>query len=228
MKVHAINKMDRHMKNLIIAMSMTLPVLCGAVAQAADQETAIFAGGCFWCVESDFESVAGVTEAISGFIGGLAKTASYKKISNGGTGHYEAVQIKYDPSVVSYETLVDIFWRSIDATDDGGQFCDRGDSYKSAIFTLNAAQFKRAKASKKELEESGRLPKPVVTKILHASPFYPAGSYHQNYYKQKSIVITRYGPIKKKTAYKKYRKACGRDARVTELWGKDAFIVAGE
>jgi peptide-methionine (S)-S-oxide reductase len=212
-----------------------LPTLCtiplfltaGFTANATELETTVFAGGCFWCVESDFESVKGVTDAVSGYIGGSAGTATYKQIGKGGTGHYEAVKITYDPSVVSYADLVDIFWRSIDATDAGGQFCDRGDSYKSALFALNDEQRRIAENSKEELDASGRLGKSIATKVLNATAFYPAEEYHQDYYKKSDLVLTRYGPKTKKEAYKKYRKACGRDARVRALWGDDAFTNAG-
>ncbi len=197
-------------------------------AYAAELETVIFAGGCFWCVEADYESVAGVTGAVSGYTGGSAKTAKYKQVSKGSTDHYESVKITFDPSVISFENIVDIFWRSIDATDAGGQFCDRGDSYKTAIFTASDQQYEIAKKSKIDLDASGRLPAPVVTKILKADAFYPAEDYHQDYHTKSDLVLTRYGPISKKKAYKKYRKACGRDARVIQLWGDDAFVIAGQ
>lgn len=171
------------MKNKAAFLILSLLPFSGTAAWAAETETAIFAGGCFWCVESDFESVAGVTEATSGYIGGSAKTANYKQIGKGGTGHYEAVKIEYDPAVVSYGKLVDIFWRSIDPLDAGGQFCDRGDSYRSAIFSLNKAQHKTAQSIKKAIDDSGRLSASIATEILPASTFYPAEEYHQNYYK---------------------------------------------
>jgi peptide-methionine (S)-S-oxide reductase len=213
----------------IIPTLCTIPLFltAGIAANAADLQTTVFAGGCFWCVESDFESVKGVTDAVSGYIGGSAETATYKRINKGGTGHYEAVKITYDPSVIDYAKLLDIFWRSIDATDAGGQFCDRGASYKSALFVLNDEQRRIAETSKKELDASGRLGKPIVTKVFNAAMFYPAEEYHQDYYKKSDLVLTRYGPKTKKEAYKKYRKACGRDARVRELWGDDAFVHAG-
>jgi peptide-methionine (S)-S-oxide reductase len=214
------------MKILSTLYAIPLMLSTSLAVQSADLETTVFAGGCFWCVESDFESVKGVTDAVSGYIGGTADTATYKQIGKGGTGHYEAVKITYDPAIISYAKLVDIFWRSIDATDAGGQFCDRGSSYKSALFALNDEQRNIAESSKKALDVSGRLGKPVATKVLNASTFYPAEEYHQDYYKKSDLVITRYGPIAKKKAYKKYRKACGRDARVFELWGNDAFIHA--
>lgn len=201
--------------------------LLSPMAQAADIETAILAGGCFWCVEADYEKVQGVTDVVTGYIGGTAETARYKTVSKGGTGHYEAVKITYDPAQISYAHILDIFWRSIDATDAGGQFCDRGDSYKTAIFTLNDQQTATAQNSKNALDASGRLPAPVVTKIQNAGTFYPAEEYHQNYHEKTGLVLTRYGLISKKKAYKKYRTACGRDARVIQLWGQDAFVLAG-
>lgn len=215
------------MKILSTLCAIPLFLSLSPAARAADLETTVFAGGCFWCVESDFESVKGVTDAVSGYIGGSAETATYKQIGRGGTGHYEAVKITYDPSIISYGKLVDIFWRSIDATDAGGQFCDRGDSYRSALFTLSEKQRSVAVSSKKALDASGRLGKPIATKVLNAAPFYPAEEYHQDYYKKSDLVLTRYGPKTKKVAYKKYRKACGRDARVRQLWGNDAFVHAG-
>jgi len=202
--------------------------LLSPVAQAASSETAILAGGCFWCVESDYEKVHGVTDATTGYIGGASETAHYKTVSKGGTGHYEAVKITYNPDQISYAQILDIFWRSIDPTDAGGQFCDRGDSYKAAIFTLNDQQLTTAQKSKIALDASGRLPAPIVTTIQTAGTFYPAEEYHQNYHKKNGLVLTRYGLISKQKAYKKYRTACGRDARVIQLWGQDAFVLAGK
>lgn len=202
-------------------------LVLGLGTYAAKAETAIVAGGCFWCVESDFESIKGVTSVVPGYIGGAANTATYKKVSKGNTGHYEAVKITFNPAIISYEKVVDLFWRSIDPTDAGGQFCDRGNSYKSAIFPLNATQHKVATQSKKDLQSSGRLPGPIATKIAKAGAFYPAEEYHQDYYKKEDIILTRFGPLSKKKAYKKYRKACGRDARVRQIWGSDAFVHGG-
>ena len=200
--------------------------LSGAAAvSAADLKTAIFAGGCFWCVESDYEMVPGVVSAVSGYTGGTAVNANYKKVSKGRTKHLEAVQITYDANIVSYETLVDIFWRTIDPTDAGGQFCDRGDSYRTAVFALDDTQLQAAKAAKAAAQTA--LGQTIVTAVIPASAFYPAEEYHQDYYKSKKKVLTRFGRITKKDAYKRYRKACGRDARVKELWGNRAFVVAG-
>ncbi len=180
-------------------------------ARAAEKlEIATFAGGCFWCVESDFDGVPGVVKTISGYTGGLLKDPSYKQVVAGGTGHIEAVQIHFDPKKVSYEKLLDVFWHSVDPTDDGGQFCDRGLSYSTAIFANSPEQKKAAEASRKMLMEAGKLDKPVVTPIREARPFYAAEDYHQDYYKKNPL------------QYRFYRYGCGRDARIQALWGKDA------
>jgi peptide-methionine (S)-S-oxide reductase len=192
-------------------------------ANAADTKTAVLAGGCFWCVEADFEKVPGVIEAVSGFTGGSVVDPSYKQVVRGGTGHVEAVEIIYDPSVISYDQILHMFLRSVNPTDAGGQFCDRGESYATAIFVSNAAE--KATAESAIAAARGDLGQPVVTPIRDARPFYPAEDYHQDYYKQKSTVLTRFGPISKAKAYKRYRTACGRDARVKALWGDAAPFV---
>ena len=192
-------------------------------AQAAKLETAVLAGGCFWCVESDFESVPGVVDVVSGYTGGTTDNPTYKKISKGGTGHYEAAKITYDPDRVSYEQLLFMFLRSIDPTDAGGQFCDRGESYRTAIFVDNDAEKATAVAAIAEAQTT--LGQNIVTPILAASRFYDAEAYHQDYYKSKKIVITRRGPKSKAEAYKFYRQACGRDARIEALWGSDAPFI---
>lgn len=186
------------------------------MAQRAAAETAVFAGGCFWCVEADFEKVPGVTKAVSGFAGGKTKNPTYDEVTDGGTGHYEAVQVTFDPARVSYDELVRIFFRSVDPTDAGGQFCDRGDSYRTAIFA-RPGQKAEAQAAKAEAEAA--LGRAVVTPILPAGQFWPADAYHQDYYRSSDIIITRFGPRSKASAYKLYRKACGRDARLREIWG---------
>ncbi|SDI79706.1 peptide-methionine (S)-S-oxide reductase MsrA [Aliiruegeria lutimaris] len=198
-------------------------VHCGD-AKAAQTETAIFAGGCFWCVESDFESVPGVIEAVSGFTGGTVENPSYKQVVRGGTGHYEAVEITYDPAKVSYPQLVDLFFRSVDPTDAGGQFCDRGDSYRTAIFAT-PAQKPAADSGLASAQQA--LGKRIVTPVLAAQAFYPAEDYHQDYYKQDELILTRFGPRSKAKAYKLYRDSCGRDDRVRQLWGNDAPFVGG-
>ena len=192
-------------------------------ARAADTEELIVAGGCFWCVESDFESVPGVIEAVSGYTGGTTKNPTYKKIGKGGTGHYEAVKISYDPAKVSREELLHLFFRSVDPTDAGGQFCDRGESYRTAIFVSNPAEKTAASAAKSAAQQE--LGQKIVTPILDAKTFYEAEAYHQDYYKGSKIVLTRFGPIKQSKAYKRYRDACGRDQRVKTLWGMDAPFI---
>jgi peptide-methionine (S)-S-oxide reductase len=187
---------------------------------AARAETAIVAGGCFWCVESDFESVPGVKGAVSGYTGGTTKNPTYKQVGKGGTGHYEAVEINFDPGKVSYARLLELFFRSVDPTDAGGQFCDRGESYRTAIFVKNTRQRADAEAAKAEAEAA--LGRKIVTPILDAGIFYKAEAYHQNYYKGTNIVLTRRGPKSQSEAYKFYRKACGRDAKVKALWGAQA------
>jgi len=192
-------------------------------ANAAKLETAVLAGGCFWCVESDFESVPGVVDVVSGYTGGATDNPTYKKISKGGTGHYEAVEISYDPDQVSYAQLLHLFLRSIDPTDAGGQFCDRGDSYRTAIFVDGADE--KAAAAAAIAEAQTTLGLNIVTPILAASRFYDAEAYHQDYYKSKKIILTRRGLKSKAEAYKFYRQACGRDARVEALWGGDAPFI---
>lgn len=194
----------------------------GSRAQAAT-ESIVVAGGCFWCVESDFESVDGVKAAVSGYTGGTTKNPSYKDVTRGGTGHYEAVKITYDPNVVGTDELLHLFFRSVDPTDAGGQFCDRGDSYRTAIFVSNKAQKASAEAAKAKAQAD--LGRKIVTPILSASRFYKAEDYHQDYYKGTNIVITRFGPKRQSEAYKRYRKACKRDAKVKSLWGSAAPFV---
>ena len=193
-------------------------------AQAAGTEVLTVAGGCFWCVESDFERVAGVKEVVSGYTGGKKKNPTYKDVTKGGSGHYEAVQIQFDPAKVSRDQLLNMFFRSVDPTDAGGQFCDRGDSYRTAIFVSNTAENATAKAAKQAAQNA--LGQKIVTPILEATTFYEAEDYHQDYYKGSNRVLTRFGAIKQSDAYKRYRKGCGRDARVKQLWGKDAPFVS--
>ena len=168
--------------------------------------SAVFAGGCFWCTESDFEKVDGVIEAISGYTGGHLKNPTYYQVSAGGTGHLESVKVIYDPSKVTYEQLLDYFWRHVDPTDPGGQFVDRGSQYRSAIFYANETQKRLAEKSKQQLEASGKFDKPIVTDILPLGEFYPAEDYHQNYYKK--------NPIR----YHYYRYGSGRDQFLKKTW----------
>lgn len=204
-----------------------LAVLCalGLVAQnaaAQDTRTMVVAGGCFWCVEADFEKVPGVTEAVSGYTGGTLENPSYREVTRGGTGHYEAVEITYDPSEVSYRELLDLFFRSVDPTDAGGQFCDRGESYRTAIFVADAEERAAAEAAKAEAQAA--LGQEIVTPILDAAPFYLAEDYHQDYYKSdERLAVTSVGiAVPKSVAYQRYREGCGRDARVRQLWGMEA------
>ncbi len=197
---------------LALLLSAGLSLGAASLSGAAEDglEVATFAGGCFWCVEADFDAVPGVVRTVSGYTGGALADPTYKRVSAGGTGHREAVQIFFDPKQVSYAALVEIFWRSVDPTDGGGQFCDRGQSYETAIFANSLEQKQQAEASKRELQHSAVLGRPVVTPIEVAGPFYPAENYHQDYYQKSPL---RYGF---------YRYRCGRDARIEELWGEDA------
>jgi methionine-S-sulfoxide reductase len=178
----------------------------GGAAQS-QLAVATFAGGCFWCSESDFEHVPGVVDAVSGYTGGRVANPTYEQVSAGRTGHREAVRVTYDPRRVSYAQLLNVFWRSVDPVDSGGQFCDRGPQYTSAIFVANDEERRLAEASKRAIEQSGRLRRPIATAVLTAGPFYPAEPYHQAYYKK--------NPLR----YRFYRSTCGRDRRLRQLWG---------
>ena len=181
-----------------------------AQAAAPTTERAIFAGGCFWCVESDFDHVVGVISTTSGYTGGTVANPSYEQVSGKHTGHAEAVEVVFDPARVSYEKLVEHYWRTIDPTVKDRQFCDVGNPYRTAIFPVGEAQMKVALASKAALEKTKPFKESIVTEITPASTFYPAETYHQDYYKK--------NPVR----YQYYRLACGRDARVKELWGAAA------
>ncbi|MDT8271573.1 MAG: peptide-methionine (S)-S-oxide reductase MsrA [Desulfomonilia bacterium] len=182
-----------------------------ALGSATALEKATFAGGCFWCIESVFEKIDGVSDVISGYTGGTGSNPTYEEVSTGKTGHLEAVQVSYDPAKVSYRDLLDVFWRQIDPTDAGGSFVDRGSQYRSAIFYHNDEQKKLAQESREALERSGKFDKPIVTEILEAAEFYPAEEYHQDYYKK--------NPIR----YKFYRSNSGRDQYLKKTW-KDEKI----
>jgi peptide-methionine (S)-S-oxide reductase len=175
-------------------------------APAAQSASAIFAGGCFWCVEADFEKLPGVIEAESGYTAGPEKNPTYPQVSAGRTGHTEAVRVRYDPARVSYGQLLEHFWRNIDPTVKNGQFCDSGAQYRTGIYYQDAAQRDAAMASKADLERSRRFAR-IETEVAAAGAFYPAEQYHQDYYKK--------NPVR----YKFYRQNCGRDARLKELWG---------
>ena len=201
-----------------------LIIFIGAIStlntSLAETDKVIVAGGCFWCVEADFEGLDGVKEAVSGYTGGTLKNPSYKQVVQGGTGHYEAVEIEFDSSVISLDKILYIFLRSVDVTDDGGQFCDRGESYRTAIFTINKSQNEKAKSAIKNAQDE--LGRKIVTKVLELKNFYIAEDYHQNYYKGENFVLTRFGPRKQSKAYKLYRNSCKRDDRVKKLWGSSA------
>lgn len=196
---------------------LTGAVLLGALSLASAGETptatpeagatAIFAGGCFWCLEADFDKVPGVLSTTSGYTGGTLANPSYEQVSAGGSGHLEAVLVRYDPARTSYARLLEAFWPNIDPLTATGQFCDIGTQYRSAIFYADAEQRRQAEASRAALQASARFDRPIVTEILPAGTFYPAEEYHQDY--------ARRNPLR----YHFYRSRCGRDARLQELWG---------
>jgi peptide-methionine (S)-S-oxide reductase len=183
-----------------------LAALVSVVGPAAAQGQATFAAGCFWCVEADFDKVDGVVSTTSGYAGGKVGSPTYQQVSAGGTGHTEVVRIVYDPAKVSYQQLLDVFWKNVDPLAADKQFCDTGDQYRSAIFYHDEEQRKLAEASKTSVQ--GKFKEPVQTQIAAAGAFYPAEDYHQDYYKK--------NPVR----YKFYRYNCGRDARLEQLWGK--------
>ena len=205
------------MRRLILFVSLAFSLsACGAdykpdvpkeeaAAPSGKVETAVFAGGCFWCTEADFEKVPGVISAVSGYTGGTTVNPTYEQVSAGGTGHYEAVEVKFDPARVSYPALAQYFFRTVDPTDPTGQFCDKGESYRTAIFVAGEAQGEAAGAARKGAGEA--LKQAVVTPILPAARFWPAEDYHQDYAKLNSV------------KYRYYRSRCGRDARLKQLWG---------
>ncbi len=194
---------------LILLLFPGAPVFAGSSGEVKmddTQGTAIFAGGCFWCMEPPFEKLPGVTAVISGFTGGQKANPTYEEVSAGGSGHMEAIKIVFDPQQVSYTQLLEIFWRNIDPTDAGGQFVNRGGQYRSAIFYLDAQQQRLAEESKRKLADSGRFDRPIITAILPATPFYPAEEYHQDYYRK--------NPLR----YKFYRHNSGRDRFLDKNW----------
>ncbi len=210
--------MERRFPNATIAL-LSVALACGgaidAPAQPSDAsapvnthalQVATFGGGCFWCMEPPFDKLNGVVSTTSGYIGGRVANPTYDQVSAGGTGHAEVVQVKYDPSKVTYAKLLEVFWRNIDPLTPNRQFCDAGSQYRSAIFYHDAGQRSAAEASKRALD--GRFRQPIVTEIVAATTFYPAEEYHQNYYTK--------NPIR----YKFYRSRCGRDDRLEEVWGK--------
>ncbi len=181
---------------------------CGVDAQSKNLKKAVFAGGCFWCMEAPFEKLPGVKAVISGFTGGQKKNPTYDEVSSGTTGHAEAVEIHFDPAVISYEKLLDHLWHQIDPTDAGGQFVDRGSQYRSGIFYFDEAQKQAAVKSRDALMRSGKFKKKIVTEITAASVFYPAEEYHQDFYK------------KSPARYHEYRSGSGRDEFLEKVWGK--------
>lgn len=189
-----------------------LSVVCAVLAgqTVAATETAIFAGGCFWCMEKPFDELEGVISTTSGYAGGHVKNPTYKQVSSGRSGHTEVVQVVFDPDKISYAQLLEVFWRNIDPLDARGQFCDKGSQYRSAIFYLNEQQRLAAEASRDALAASARFTQPLVTEVSAAGEFYPAEDYHQNYYQR--------NPVR----YKYYRYRCGRDQRLKELWGEES------
>lgn len=194
---------------LIVA--LVAAALLSAFTQASDKPPptraeAYFAMGCFWCAEHDMEAVPGVIEVVSGYTGGTTRNPTYEQVSAGGTGHYEAVRVIYDPAKVKYSQLLDVFWKNVDPFDPAGQFCDKGASYRAAIFPVNAAQRKLAEASKVSVEK--HLERSVATKIVAKRPFYKAEEYHQDYAEK--------NPLR----YNFYRRGCGRDARLRQVWGR--------
>jgi peptide-methionine (S)-S-oxide reductase len=183
--------------------------LAAALARGqANRATATFAGGCFWCEETAFEGLPGVASVTSGYAGGQAKNPSYEQVSAGSTGHAESVQVVYDPAQISYPRLLEVFWHNVDPLDAGGQFCDRGTQYRSAIFYATEEQRREAEASKAALEKDPRFQGKIVTQIVPVGTFYPAEEYHQDFYKK--------NPLR----YREYRQGCGRDARLKQLWGE--------
>lgn len=190
----------------LMGLGLVLVVAAPALAQTTAKAT--FAGGCFWCVEADFDKVPGVLSTTSGYIGGTVANPGYEQVSSKTTGHAEAVEIVFDPAKVSYADLVNHFWRTIDPTTRDRQFCDVGSPYRTAIFTHDAQQAAIAKQSLDALEKTKRFKEPIVTAVVPATTFYPAEAYHQDYYKK--------NPVR----YAYYRASCGRDARLEQLWGK--------
>ena len=205
----------RHVASLGLLLSLVAMNACAgpaddttaSTAARAGTDSAIFAGGCFWCMEPPYDELDGVISTTSGYIGGKLPNPSYEQVSAGHSGHAEAVEVVFDPARVSYQKLLEVFWRNVDPFAINQQFCDRGDQYRSAIFTQGPEQMRLAEESRKALETAGKFDKPIVTQIVPASTFYPAEDYHQDYYKK--------NPVR----YKFYRYNCGRDARLEQIWG---------
>jgi len=190
----------------LAALMVVSSATVSAKPETDKRATAIFAMGCFWCAEADFEKVDGVVDVVSGYTGGRVRNPSYEQVSAGGTGHYEAVLVTYDPSKVNYSDLLSVFWRNVDPFDAEGQFCDKGESYRAAIFPSSVAERKAADASREYLV--AHFKRDLATRIITRAPFYRAEDYHQDYYKK--------SPLR----YRYYRSRCGRDDRLAEVWGK--------
>lgn len=198
------------MKLLLVLISLFSLNVTANTALTETQKSyasATFAGGCFWCMEPPFDKLKGVISTTSGYMGGHIDNPTYKQVSRGGSGHAEVMQVIYDPNLISYEKLLKTFWHNVDPTDAGGQFCDRGNQYRTSIFYHNAEQKELAQQSKETLKDDKPFASEIVTPIVAASIFYPAEDYHQDYYQK--------NPIR----YKYYRYSCGRDARLESLWG---------
>lgn len=198
------------MNSFLHKIAIAISSLVFAATTYAASEKATFAGGCFWCMEPPFEKLPGVFAVTSGYTGGRKHNPTYQEVSAGTTGHAEAVEIIYDPAIVSYKRLLDVFWHNIDPTAVNSQFCDSGNQYRSAIFFHSAEQARMAKESKSTIGKNGRFSAPVATEIIEAGRFYPAEAYHQDYYRK--------NPLR----YKYYRNGCGRDKRLKELWNDQA------
>jgi len=197
------------MRRHLIMMLLFLVLASTIQARANPEESAVFAGGCFWCMEADFEKLPGVVDVVSGYSGGKLENPTYEQVSSGTTAHLEVVKVSYDPRQIDYAQLLDYYWRHIDPTRDDGQFCDRGSQYRPAIFYRGEQQKRLAEASLAKLQHSKPFAEEIKVELLPAGPFYPAEAYHQDYYKK--------NPLR----YHFYRYRCGRDARVEALWGDD-------
>ncbi len=204
--------MRRVMWGCVLGLLLTLGLVPTALAANAK---ATFAGGCFWCMEHPFDELPGVSATVSGYMGGNVIDPTYGQVSSGRTGHLEVMQVAYDPTLVDYDTLLEVFWKNVDPFDGAGQFCDRGSQYQSAIFYHSDEQRQQALASKQALEASLDNGQPAVTAVRPAQEFYPAEDYHQNYYQTHPV------------RYRVYRFGCGRDRRLAEIWGESSEATAG-
>ncbi len=197
--------MKRTVKAALAGAALLAATGAASAQDGGDTATAILAGGCFWCVEADFDKVEGVIDTVSGYTGGTTDNPTYRQVTGGNTGHYEAVRITYNPDVVTFRELVDHFWRTVDPLDAGGQFCDRGESYRTAVFVADAGE--RAEAEASRAAADALLEGDIVTPVLDRATFWPAEDYHQDYYRK--------NPMR----YRFYRLSCGRDDRLDALWG---------